>query len=55
MKVEWDYFEMFLLVGGNDLAMAWIKQKHITLYEAVEITFSVIIVLKFYAISIFKF
>lgn len=46
---------MSLIVGGNDLDMVQIKQKHITLHESVEITHSIIIALIFSAISISTF
>ena len=44
---------MFLLAGGNDLAMKWIKKKQIILHEAVEITFSITTELLFCTIPSF--
>lgn len=44
---------MFLLGGGSDLATVWIKQKQITLYEVLEIIFSIITALLISTIPIF--
>lgn len=44
---------MFLLVGGSDLATVGIKQKQITLYEVVEIIFSITTALLISTIPIF--
>lgn len=44
---------MVFLEGGNYLAMVWIKQQKIKLYDAVEITFSITVPLLFCKIPSF--